>query len=148
MRRSSSSRSKSGENRSLARPRGEEGMHRVVVRGLAAFVLTALAVAFAEPAFAAGDTRLADAAMKRDMPAVRALLVQKVDVNSPGTDGTPALHWFVRVSDVDSAKLLIGAGASPTLANRLGVTPLALASANGDTAMMRLLIDAGANVND
>jgi len=122
-------------------------MHRVV-RRVAACGLLAIAVAFAGPAFAAGDTRLADAAMKRDVPAVRALLAQKVDVNAPGTDGTPALHWFVRVSDVESAKLLIGAGANPTLANRLGVTPLALASANGDTAMMRLLIEAGANVND
>jgi ankyrin repeat protein len=118
-------------------------MRRVTAVGLAA-----IAMAIAAPAFAAGDTRLADAAMKRDMPAVRALLVQKVDVNAPGTDGTPALHWFVRLSDVDSAKLLIGAGANPTLANRLGVTPLALAAANGDTPMMRLLIDAGANVND
>ncbi|HEX5110106.1 MAG TPA: ankyrin repeat domain-containing protein [Vicinamibacterales bacterium] len=122
-------------------------MHRLVMR-VAALAPLAIAVTFAGPAFAAGDTRLADAAMKRDVLAVRALLAQKVDVNAPGTDGSPALHWFVRVSDVDSARLLIGAGANAKLANRLGVTPLALASANGDTAMMRLLIDAGADVND
>src|SRR6186713_1327033 len=96
IRRLSSLRSKSGENRSLARLRGEEGMHRTM-RRVTAVGLAAIAMAIAAPAFAAGDTRLADAAMKRDMPAVRALLVQKVDVNAPGTDGTPALHWFVRL---------------------------------------------------
>src|SRR6266581_4905123 len=45
------------------------------------------------------DGRLADAAMKRDTAAVRTLLQQKVDVNAAGKDGTPALHWLVRVDD-------------------------------------------------
>ena len=40
---------------------------------------------------ALSDTRLADAAMKRDTAAVRALIEQHVDVNAAGTDGTPAL---------------------------------------------------------
>jgi uncharacterized protein len=107
-----------------------------------------LAVLFVAPAAAAADTRLADAAMRRDIAAVRALLAQKVDVNAPGTDGTPALHWFVRTGDVEAARLLVTAGADATLANRLGLTPLALASSNGDAAMMRLLVDAGADVNE
>jgi ankyrin repeat protein len=85
--------------------------------------------------------------MNRDLTAVRALLAQKVDVNAPGRDGTPALHWLVRVGDVEAAELLLGAGADATLASRLGVTPLGLASANGDTAMIALLLDAGADVN-
>ena len=96
---------------------------------------------------AAADTRLADAAMERNLPAVRALLTEKVDVNAPGTDGTPALHWAVRVGDLDMATLLIGVGADATLANRYGVTPLALAAANGSPAMMRVLLDAGASAN-
>ena len=75
------------------------------------------------------DTRLADAAMKRDIAAVRALLAQKVDVNAPGTDGSPALHWAVRVDDAAMARLLLGAGAQATLANRYGLTPMALAAA-------------------
>ncbi len=71
-------------------------------------------------AMADTDARLADAAMKRDTAAVRALVEQKVDVNAPGRDGTPALHWLVRVDDLDSARLLIRAGAglgpgSPTV---------------------------------
>src|SRR6476619_7074855 len=69
------------------------------------------------------DTRIADAAMKRDVTAVRALIAQKVDVNAPGTDGTPALHWAVRVDDASMAKLLLGAGAQATVPNRYGLTP-------------------------
>ena len=58
------------------------------------------------------DTRLADAAMKRDTAAVRALLQQKtVDVNAPGQDGTPALHWTIRVNDLETAAALLRAGA-------------------------------------
>ena len=49
--------------------------------------------------------------MKRDTAAVRALVDQKVDVNAPGQDGTPALHWLVRVDDVETARLLLRAGA-------------------------------------
>ena len=93
------------------------------------------------------DTRLADAAMRRDVAAVRTLIGQKVDVNAPGQDGTPALHWAVRVDDVATAKLLLGAGADAKLANRYGLTPLALASANGNAAMIGVLLDAGADAN-
>jgi ankyrin repeat protein len=105
----------------------------------------------AAPKAPQSDTRLADAAMKRDMAAVRALLDQeidqKVDVNVPGKDGTPALHWLVRVDDLDSARLLLRAGADATRASRTGVTPLYLACANGNAAMIRLLLDAGADAN-
>ena len=112
---------------------------------LAASFLTLLAPPLA--AAAAADARLADAAMRQDMPTVRTLLAQKVDVNALGSDGTPALHWIVRVDDVATARLLIGAGASATLTNRYGLTPLAIAAANGNAAMIGVLLDAGADPN-
>src|SRR5688572_14901706 len=96
---------------------------------------------------AQSDSRLAEAVMKRDGAAVRSLLGQKVDVNVPGKDGTPALHWSVREDDLATARLLLGAGANAKLANRYGVTPLFLACANGNEAMIRLLLDAGADPN-
>src|SRR5262245_53713108 len=96
---------------------------------------------------AGADARLADAAMKRDTAAVRALLQQKVDVNAPGKDGTPALHWVIRVDDLETAQLLIRAGADVKFADRYGVTPLYLACANGNAATIKLLLDAGADPN-
>jgi len=93
------------------------------------------------------DSRLAEAAMKRDSGTVRTLVAQHFDVNAPGKDGTPALHWVVRVDDLDTARLLVGAGADAKRADRYGVTPLYLACSNGNAAMIRLLLDAGADPN-
>jgi uncharacterized protein len=114
---------------------------------MVAFCLAAFLPAFGRPAAAAGDARLAEAAMKHDMPALRTLLGQKVDVNAPGKDGTPALHWAVRGDDLATAGLLLKAGADAKLANRYGVTPLSLACSNGNAAMIKLLLDAGADPN-
>jgi uncharacterized protein len=108
--------------------------------------LCLLAVAGSSAA-ADGDTRLADAAMRQDTAAVRTLIGQKVDVNAPGQDGTPALHWAVRVDDVATAKLLLSAGAQATLTNRYGLAPLAIAAGNGNAAMIGVLLDAGADAN-
>ena len=80
--------------------------------------------------------------MRRDVAAIRTLIGQKVDADAPGLEGTPALHWAVRVDDVATAKLLLGAGAQATLANRYGLTPLAIAAANGNAAMIGVLLDA------
>jgi len=97
--------------------------------------------------WAAGDTRLADAAMRRDVVAVRKLLDEKVDVNAPGVDGTPALHWLVRVDNFEDARRLIRAGADASKPNRYGVTPMQLACANGNAQMIALLLEAGADAN-
>jgi ankyrin repeat protein len=122
------------------------GGKRLCGTGIPAALALAL-VSIAGPAAAATDGTLAEAAMRRDATALRALLAQKVDVNAPGKDGTPALHWLVRADDVESARLLVAAGADAKAPNRLGVTPLALAAANGNAAMVRLLLDAGADAN-
>jgi ankyrin len=117
------------------------------LRGTLGF-LAALAC-LTSPALAADrDTRLADAAMNRDAAAVRALLQQKnVDVNAPGRDGTPALHWTVRVDDLETAGQLIRAGADPKLVTRYGVTPMSVAASNGSAAMLKLLLESGADPN-
>jgi uncharacterized protein len=121
------------------------------VKNLQGFVCTAavLLTLFAPRGTAAAgvETRLADAAMKRDIAAVRALIAQKVDVNAPGTDGSPALHWAVRMDDAALAKLLLGAGAQATVPNRYGLTPMAIAAGNGSASMIALLLDAGADAN-
>jgi ankyrin repeat protein len=113
---------------------------------VASTLLVAILLGTASQA-AAADTRLADAAQKRDMAAVRTLLSQKLDPNAPGRDGTPPLLWMVRVDDVEMARALVKAGADVKLANRQGLTPVALAAANGSAAMLKVLLDAGGDAN-
>ncbi len=71
-----------------------------------------LSLAVTSLAFAAGgDARLADAVMRGDRDSVRSLLQQKTDVNAAQPDGMTALHWAVRQNDVETAQMLIRAGA-------------------------------------
>jgi ankyrin repeat protein len=89
---------------------------------------------------------LAESAMRGDMRLVRALLDRgDVDVNAPSGDGTPALHWAVRVGDRDTVERLIEAGADVNAVNRYGVRPLHLAIAAADADLTRRLLDAGAD---
>lgn len=93
------------------------------------------------------DRRLPDAAMKRDVATVNALLKQGTDPNVRGEFDTPALHWLVQVNEVDSVKRLLDAGADINATTPEGLSALSLAIANGNTEMTELLLDRGANAN-
>jgi ankyrin repeat protein len=90
---------------------------------------------------------LADAAMHRDMTAVRALLREGADVDGRGRYDTPALLWVVRVEDAATAGLLLEAGADANAGDAFGLMPLQVAAENGDAAIVRLLLEAGADPN-
>jgi len=60
-------------------------------------------------------------------------------------DGTTALHWAVRSSDLPAVQRLLRSGANPSAVNRYGVTPLSLAAANGNPAIIETLLKAGAD---
>ena len=68
-------------------------------------------------------------------------------MNQAQADGMTALHWAAHRDDLETAKLLVNAGADVKAANRYGVTPLSLACTNGNEAMVKLLLDAGADPN-
>ena len=97
--------------------------------------------------WSAPTSPVADAAMKGDREAVRALIRQKANVNTPQVDGATALHWAVQANDLEMSDLLIRAGAQVSAANEAGATPLLLATMNGNTAMIEALIKAGADPN-
>lgn len=89
---------------------------------------------------------LAEAARKGDHAAVRSLLQQGLDVNGPGSDGTPALHWAVRVDDEELVDLLLTAGADVNAANRYGQAPLHVAIEARHAGMIQRLLDSGASL--
>ena len=94
---------------------------------------------------AASNTALvADAAKADDLPAVRKLIKEHADVNTPANDGSTALLWAAYHSNAEMTKALLAAGATVDEANHYGVTPLLQASRNGDIEVMRALLDAGA----
>ena len=111
------------------------------MRGLALLLICAALL----PALLVAD--IADAAMNQDAGAVRELLARKADVNAAQPDGTTALDWAVRWNDLETAGLLIGAGADPKIANHDGATPMFLAAQNGSAPMIEQLLKAGADVN-
>jgi ankyrin repeat protein len=89
---------------------------------------------------------LAEAARQGDRPTVESLVRQGSDVNGWGTDGTPALHWAVRVDDQDLADLLLTAGADVNGGNRYGQAPIHVAVQYRHVGMLRRLLDAGADI--
>ena len=58
----------------------------------------------------AADGGMADFAEQGDVKSVREMLAHHVDSNALGHDGTPALHWIVRLQDVSTARQLLRAG--------------------------------------
>jgi len=96
-------------------------------------------------AAASEDRRLVDAMKQQDPQRVRALLLQHADVNGRFEDGSTALLWAAHWNDLQTAELLVRAGADPNAANDLRMTPLSQACTNGSAAFVNLLLAAGAN---
>jgi ankyrin repeat protein len=96
---------------------------------------------------AGGDLRLIEAVRNQDERQTRALLSQHIDVNVRSGDGSTALLWAAHWNAVETAGLLIRAGADVNAANDFRMTPLAQACTNGSAPFVDLLLKAGANPN-
>ena len=112
------------------------------------FAAFAIFAVFAVTSRAAGPSDVADAAMRGDKTAVRALIAKKADVNAPQNDGATAVHWAAFRGDLELAEILLRAGGNAKAANREGATPLWLAAVNGDAPMISALLKAGADANE
>src|SRR5574341_984382 len=78
---------------------------------------------------AASTSPVADAAMRGDKEAVRALLKQGADVNAAQGDGMSALHWAAQRGDAELVSMLMYGGANVAVVTRIGqYTPLHLAA--------------------
>ena len=114
----------------------------------AAALLAVLAVVAPDLRLSAAASDVADAAMRGDLAAVRALVAKKADVNAPQGDGATALHWAAYRGNKEMLDVLLRAGANAKAANRAGSTPLWLASINGDAGIIGALLAAGADANE
>src|SRR6478672_4821213 len=109
--------------------------------GLFALSVTALIAA------APSGASVADAAMKGDRDAVRALLKQGADVSAAKGDGMTALHFAAERGDAAMTEMLVYAGANVAAVTRIGqYTPLHLASRAGNAAVVDALLKGGADV--
>jgi ankyrin repeat protein len=90
----------------------------------------------------AAASDVADAVMRGDLAAARALIQKGADVNAPQGDGATALHWAVYRDSVDAVDMLVRAGAK-SAANREGMTPLAMAALYGNAPIVDRLLKAG-----
>jgi ankyrin repeat protein len=113
--------------------------------GLVLVLTCTLAVSAAE-----NSAGLIDAVKSGNTQMLRTLLKQRPSINAVNAeepDGMTALHWAVRRDDVETAQLLIRAGANVKAANRYGVTPISLAARNGNAVLVEALLKAGADPN-
>ncbi len=111
-------------------------------------ILIAVQLCIVGNAVAVSRSEVADAVMKRDKAALRALLQRRADVNAAQVDGATAIHWAVYNDDLETADLLIQAGAKVKVANLDGMTPLAMAALYGNAAMVDKLLKAGADAKE
>jgi ankyrin repeat protein len=111
-------------------------------------VVAVVLAAFAASLHAQGSpaSPLADAAMRGDTAAVKALISQHTDVNQPQGDGMTALHWAARRGDAAIATALLDAGANVRAVTRIGgYTPLHLAAQEGHDDVVGALLARGAD---
>src|SRR6266850_1177135 len=92
---------------------------------------------------------LLDAVRKGDHKAVRALLENGADVNAKESrGGQTALMWAVANKYPEIVKLLVEHGANVRARSKGDFTPLLFAAQQGDVESGRLLLEAGADVNE
>ncbi|HEY3092946.1 MAG TPA: ankyrin repeat domain-containing protein, partial [Vicinamibacterales bacterium] len=114
-------------------------------------LITLLLEAHADPnkALLSGETPLMTAVDAGNAEAARLLLAHGADVNARETKGgQDALMWAAANREPAIVTLLLAHGGDPRARSKRGFTPLLFAAQQGDVESGRLLLQAGADVND
>jgi ankyrin repeat protein len=119
---------------------------RETSRSLLIYLLAFVTVFAVVRGQAAGDNPLIAAAKDGDLPAVRALIAKRANVNERAGDGSTALLWAVYNSNLEMTRALIAAGAAVDTPNQFGITPLLQAARTGEAPVISALLKAGADV--
>ncbi|OGV53908.1 MAG: hypothetical protein A2X49_15625 [Lentisphaerae bacterium GWF2_52_8] len=95
----------------------------------------------------AGRTVLMEAARHGDAELCGILLARKASVSAKDSSGRTALTWasLAPRNQVETATVLLAAGAEINSQNKLGGTPLMAASKEGNLELVRFLIEKGAD---
>ena len=113
---------------------------------LKVFGVIALGVPGGLPIALPPSAPVADAAMRGDGAAVRALVATGADVNVAQGDGMTALHWAANRGDSSLTVVLLRAKARLAATTRVGgFTPLHVASQSGATGVVHALLAAKAD---
>ena len=108
--------------------------------------VSVLLLAALVPVWRGTDSPVADAAMRGDAAAVRALIADGADVDAAQGDGMTALHWAASNRDPGLAGVLLAAGADVGAGTRIGhYTPLHVAAQAGAGEVVEILLGAGAD---
>lgn len=89
---------------------------------------------------------LADAVRRGDAPEIRRQL-ERVPVDTPGSNGDTLLMDAIRAGKVDSVEALLDGGADPNRANARGETPVHAAAFAEDPALLRAVLAKGGDAD-
>lgn len=103
----------------------------------------------AAPVIAQDDATLFKSIEDNDANAVKAALVAGSDANAVNEAGGSALFEAVRKQSIDMVRLLVARGADVNFINEqnIGATPLMMAVAYNESAIVNLLLESDADVN-
>ncbi|KAK2766077.1 neural precursor cell expressed, developmentally down-regulated [Arachnomyces sp. PD_36] len=122
---------------------GETALHRAAANGREAMVKLLLGLGVDMKATSEGDTALAFAAINGKASVVQLLIDEGADLG----DKCRALVYTALFGTDSVAKVLVNNGVPVNVQDLQGFSPLYLAADSGQEAVVRVLLDAGANIN-
>ena len=117
-------------------------MHSQSIRSVTSILMPIFISMVSFTVVAETDLRLVNAAKHQNWESVQAL-VGSVDINTPQADGTTALAWSTYWDNLEAVRLLVRNGSNTNASNDYGVTPLILASENGNLSIVKTLLEDG-----